>query len=79
MVESLGEAFDAGGRLKVRCAHHRDGLKSVKPCIGLAELSLQIMMWTHGRRCPLTLSPGASPLPEMRLDLGHAHVDLRQG
>ena len=46
MVESLGEAFDAGGRLKVRCAHHRGGLKSVKPCIGLAELSLQIMMWT---------------------------------
>ena len=64
MVESLGEASDAGWRLKVRCAYHRDGRKAVKPCIGLAELSLQTMLWTHGGGCPITYLHGRLRCPE---------------
>lgn len=53
MVETLGQALDEGWRLRVRCARYREGLKSVSPCIGLVELELRTMVWTHGRRCPI--------------------------
>src|SRR5437868_6092631 len=45
-------------------AHIRDGLKSVPPCIGRFELSLATMLWTHGRRCPLTHLTGRLRCPK---------------
>lgn len=72
MVETLGEALDEGWRLTVRCAHHRDGLKSTTPCIGRQELSLQTMAWTHGRRCQLTYLHGRLRCPKC----GSTHVML---
>jgi hypothetical protein len=64
MPETLGEALDEGWRLTVRCAHYRDGLRSVKPCIGQHELSLHTMIWTHGRRCPIGYLQGRLRCPK---------------
>lgn len=53
-IETLGQAYDAGWRLTVRCARRRQGLKSVRPCVLSGKaLDLGTMIWTHGRACPL--------------------------
>ena len=57
MVETLGEAVVVGWRLQARCDRRRDGLKSSKPCLGLHELDLRSMLWTHGRAYPVGLLP----------------------
>lgn len=53
MVETLGQALDEGWRLHVKCGRYREGLKAVPACVGVVELSLKTLVWTHGRRCPL--------------------------
>lgn len=55
MVSTLGEAWSAGWRIKVRCASgRREGLKTVRECINTAELDLPTLLWTRGRDMPLT-------------------------
>ena len=55
-VESLGDAFSAGWRIRVRCAWGpRDGMKRVRECVYGAELDLQTLVWTRGRDFPLTM------------------------
>lgn len=56
MISTLGEAWDAGWRIRVRCAWgKRDGMKSIRECIAGAELSMESLVWTRGRDMPLTL------------------------
>lgn len=53
-VESIGEAYDLGWRVNVRCAHGpRDGMKRVRDCVFGAELDLWTLVWTRGRHFPL--------------------------
>ena len=57
MVETLGDAFDAGWTVGVRCGRRRAGLKSVRACSSRQTLDLESMLWTHGRAFPVTLLP----------------------
>ena len=72
MVDTLGEAFDEGWRLTVRCARSREGLKAKTPCIGRREMALATMIWTHGRNCPVTWLLGRLRCPKC----GSTHVML---
>lgn len=55
MVSTLGEAWDAGWRIRVRCAWgKRDGMKSIRECVESAELDMTSLIWTRGRDMPLT-------------------------
>ena len=55
MVETLGEALDAGWQLTVRCAWgKRDGMKTVRACIARYKLDLPTLVWTRGRAFPLS-------------------------
>ena len=55
-MSTLGEALDAGWRLRARCAWgKRDGMKSVRACIEAYELDLATLAWTRGRDFPLAL------------------------
>jgi hypothetical protein len=53
-IETIGEAFDAGWRVRVRCAWGpREGMKRVRECVHGAELDLATLVWTRGRNFPL--------------------------
>lgn len=55
MVSTLGEAWDAGWRVRVRCAYgKRDAMKSIRECIHSGDLDLATLIWTRGRDMPLT-------------------------
>lgn len=55
-IETIGEAYAASWRVKVRCAWGpRDGMKRVRECVFGAELDLQTLIWTRGRDFPLTM------------------------
>ena len=55
-IETLGEAFSAGWRVRVRCAWGpREGMKRVRECVYGAELDLQTLVWTRGKDFPLDL------------------------
>ena len=55
MVATIGDAWDAGWRVRVRCAWgKREGMKSVRQCVASAELDMATLVWTRGRDMPLT-------------------------
>jgi hypothetical protein len=48
-VQTVGEAYQAGWRVYVRCAWgRREAMKSVRGCLGRAELDLHTLIWTRG-------------------------------
>lgn len=56
MVETLGDAWRAGWKIRVRCAWgKRDGMKSVRECVTSGELDLQTLIWTRGGDMPLAM------------------------
>ena len=55
-IENLGDVWQAGGRLYVRCNKpRRDGLKSVRACGRRHELELHTLVWTRGRAFPISM------------------------
>jgi hypothetical protein len=53
-VETLGEAYSLGWRIKVRCAWgKRDAMKSIRECVASAELDMQTLVWTRGAEFPV--------------------------
>jgi hypothetical protein len=53
-VETIGEAYSLGWRVRVRCAWRKqDRLKHVRECVEGAELDLQTPVWTRGKDFPL--------------------------
>jgi len=53
-IETVGEAYDAGWRVRVRCAWGpRESMKRVRECIHGTELDLATLVWTRGRNFPL--------------------------
>jgi hypothetical protein len=56
MVSTLGEARDQGWKVKARCAYgKRDGMKSIRACIGRIDLDMETLLWTRGRNFPVGL------------------------
>ena len=57
-VETIGEAFTLGWRVRMRCAlGPRDGMKRVRECDFRCELDLQTLVCTRGTAMPLSLLP----------------------
>lgn len=54
-VETLGQVFQAGWRIKLRCArgHHR-GVVRIDECRYSAALDVETLVCTRGRACPLS-------------------------
>ena len=53
-IETIGDAYAASWRLKVRCAWgQRDGMKRVRECVYSANLDMPTLVWTRGRDFPL--------------------------
>jgi hypothetical protein len=54
--ENLGDVWQAGARLYVRCAKsRRDGLKSVRSCGRRDELDVKTLIWTRGKAFPISM------------------------
>jgi hypothetical protein len=65
MIATLGEAHDAGWRLKARCAFgRRDGMKSIRECIHSQDLDLPTMLWTRGRNFPIAMLASRLKCPQ---------------
>lgn len=64
MVDNLGQAFEAGWQLNVRCERRRAGLKSVRSCPGTQTLDLGTILWTHGAACPIGYLHGRLRCPK---------------
>ena len=63
-IETIGQAYDAGWKLRVRCARRREGLKSKQACpTSGMRLDLETMLWTHGRACPIAWLNGRLRCP----------------
>jgi hypothetical protein len=55
-METLHDVWTSGARLYARCAWgRREGLKSVRACIGNAELDVASLLWTRGRDFPIAM------------------------
>lgn len=55
-IENLGDIWQAGGRLYVRCAKpRREGLKSVRACGRRHELDVHTLIWTRGATFPISM------------------------
>jgi DNA-directed RNA polymerase subunit RPC12/RpoP len=53
-VETLGEAWNSGWRITMRCAWgKRDGMKSIRECGYRRELDMETLVCTRGRDFPL--------------------------
>jgi hypothetical protein len=54
-VETTGEADQLGWRIHVRCAcGRREAMKSVRGCLGRAELDLHTLVWDAGCGIPVS-------------------------
>jgi hypothetical protein len=54
-VETLGEALSYGWRVTARCAAGKqDGMHRHPECRYRAELDMETLVWTRGRRFPLS-------------------------
>jgi hypothetical protein len=55
-IETLHDLWNSGARLYARCAWgRREGLKSVRACIGNVELDVASLLWTRGRDFPIAM------------------------
>ena len=77
-LETLFDVWNSGARLYARCAWgRREGLKSVRACIGNAELDVASLLWA-GPRLPDRHAVQPAALPCLRLAEGiGADLDAR--
>ena len=53
-IETLGEAWRAGWKVKARCAWGKhDGMKSIRECVARIDHDMQTLLWTRGEGFPL--------------------------
>jgi hypothetical protein len=53
-IETLGDAFRAGWKVKARCAWGKhDGMKSIRECIARIDLDMPTLAWARGDGFPL--------------------------
>ena len=56
MVETLGDARNAGWKITARCAWgKREAMKSIRECTYRRDLDLETLIWTRGAAFPLSL------------------------
>src|SRR6476620_6024966 len=66
-VETIGEAYDLGWRVMVRCAWGpRDGMKRVRECLYGGELDVATLVWTRGRDFPIGMLESRLRCPRCR-------------
>jgi hypothetical protein len=66
-VETIGEAYDLGWRVMVRCAWGaRDGMKRVRECVYGGELDMATLVWTRGRDFPIGMLESRLRCPRCR-------------
>jgi hypothetical protein len=53
-VETIGEAYQLGWRIHVRCAWGGQEAMRVRGCVGRGELDLRTLIWTRGAAFPLS-------------------------
>ena len=55
MISTLGEAHDAGWRVRVYCRRgKRDHGKSSRECHASIEADVETLLWTRGRAFPIS-------------------------
>lgn len=55
MVETIGQAMDAGWTIKVYCRGARgDAMKKRRLCIDSLDIDMRTLVWTRGRGMPLS-------------------------
>ena len=60
-VETIGEAYMLGWRIHARCGWgRREAMKSVRGCLGKAELDLHTLVWTRGAAFPISQLDGSN-------------------
>ena len=65
MVETLGEAYRAGWRVRVRCAAEKgDRMKRIRDCLHRHELEMETLVWTRGPNFPLSRLENRLMCPE---------------
>jgi DNA-directed RNA polymerase subunit RPC12/RpoP len=63
-VETIGEAYMLGSRIHARCGWgRREAMKSVRGCLGKAELDLHTLVWTRGAAFPISQLDGRLKCP----------------
>jgi hypothetical protein len=56
MIQTLGEAFDAGWKLTAYCRKGKiDYGRSSRECQARANLDMEALVWTRGRAFPLSM------------------------
>jgi hypothetical protein len=64
MISTLGEAADAGWRLRLYCRGHKgDAMKKHRSCIEQIDADLPTLIWTRGRACPISALSGRLRCP----------------
>lgn len=54
MVETLGEAWDRGWKLRIVCREGKGhAMKKHRACIAYHDADLETIVWTHGREYPI--------------------------
>jgi hypothetical protein len=73
VITTLGDAYAAGWSIRMRCLRgHLRGIVKVDPCRFEADLSLETLVCTRGRRFPLSQLAARLQCPncgESRLEL----------
>lgn len=74
-IETLGEPYSHGWRVRVRCAWGpRESMKRVRECVQGAELDLQTLVWTRGAAFPLSAVGKPPEMSALRVTAGRAVV-----
>lgn len=64
MVETLGQAKDEGWRIKAQCSWGpKDSMKRARECIFSEDLDLKTLVWTRGKKFPLSALDGRLKCP----------------
>jgi hypothetical protein len=79
-VETIGEAYMLGWRIDARCGWgRREAMKSVRGCLGKAELDLHTLVWTRGAAFPISQLDGRLKMSTVRLTAGSANLRSAEG
>src|SRR5688572_838810 len=72
VMEYLGQAVEAGMLLVLVCDRQREGLKSVRPCLGRQQIHVRTLIATLGPACPIEELPNHLRCPKC----GSRHFQL---
>ncbi|WP_336801499.1 hypothetical protein [Kaistia sp. MMO-174] len=57
-IETLGQAWSAGWRVKARClGRDASTKKGTRPCLRNIDIDMGTLLWTRGRDFPISMLP----------------------